>query len=100
MGAISIAKQRLGDDETFFKYYNKFKSNTLNYEKFIVDPCKSKMTEACFNKLPEESKFYFNGVTRARTELSSSKPVTILSNNRIGTDRSTLITAIAGYCEQ
>ena len=100
MGAIGIAKQRLGDDEIFNKYFNKFKSNVINYEKSIVDPCKSKMTEACFNKLPEESKFYFNGVTRARTELSSSKPVTILSNNRIGTDRSTLITAIAGYCEQ
>lgn len=100
MGAISIAKQRLGDDETFFRYYNKFKSAVANYEKHIVAPCNSNMTEACFNKLPEESRYYFNGVTKSRTELSASRPVTILANNRIGTDRSTLIAAIAGYCEQ
>jgi len=100
MGAISIAKQRLGDNTTFFKYYNKFKSTILNYEEIIGQPCLSNMTKTCFEKLPDEAKLYFNGLAGSRKELSSPSPVTILNNNRIGTDRSTLITAIAGYCEQ
>ena len=100
LGAAGIAMQRFGDNATYDKYMNKFRPDFTNYEKFIVEPCKSKMTEACFYKLPEESRFYFNGITRSRTELNSPKPVTILSSNRIGTDRRTLIVAIAGYCNQ
>ena len=99
LGAAGIAMQRFGDNATYDKYMNKFRPDFTNYEKFIVEPCKSKMTEACFYKLPEESRFYFNGITRSRTELNSPKPVTILSSNRIGTDRTTLIAAIAGYCD-